>query len=812
MRTACSLLLIVSSLAGLSGARGLYGRSYAVVVGINAYNQAPWQKLNRARQDAQGVADYLGTQGFEVVCLLDKKATRQAIIDAVYETVIPKIRRDDRFLFFFAGHGESRAVGGKDLGYLVPYDGSRSTSTLISHNDVYGMSEAMAGVKHQLFVIDACYGGLIIEVRGLPFDPRVPNYLMEVTSRVARQVMTAGGRDQQVVDEGPEGHSVFTGHFLKGLRDGLADAHRDGYITFSELSTYMLPATHNRYQTLGVGFLPGHQQGEFVFKSPQAVTGDTTLRPYKPGETSTTRGANESKEVVLRSYAVQESGQDDDPAHATRIPPNTVVDTSVGDKTDRGDWYRLDFNEPGTLRVRLENTTAGGQTGILGPHTVYDEKQRRTYRGSVHGLRPGQSSESPPISVRPQAPCFLEVTGKRGSETTDYRIESRFHALPWTDTVESNNTREDAQFIPPNCGLTALIGYDNDPEDWYCIEIEENGWLRLMIDNLHQEGCEAGILGSMTITDDHQNPLEQFARHGIRPAQREGSRLVAVSAGNRYYVRVAPKAKQASAPYRFNSSFTPLQTQDAREPNGNRGKAQEIKPDEGLIATVGFKGDREDWYRMQLPADGTLRLSIANTHPTGIVNGKLKPVFILDRRRKEMGRVGSHGIQPTGIIESSPISLSGKATYYVRIGAVPSHAVPYHLETTFAALDYTDDCEPNNKQKQAAELVDFVEATVGYGKDAEDWYAVSFESEGVLNIHVANLHAPEVKQGSLAPMRLCDKNGKRIAPIASHGVNPGQEIPSRPIDIVAGVHYYLQVLPKKDHSAPYSIDCVFSPK
>jgi len=758
------------------------------------------------------MAKYLRTQQFQVLCLLDQKATRDAIIDAVHETLVRRIDRQDRFLFFFAGHGETRTVGGTEAGYLVPYDGTKLTSSLISHNDVYAMSETLGHAKHQLFILDACYGGFLVEVRGRAFDPKIPNYLMEVTSRVARQVITAGGKDQQVVDGGPGNHSLFTGTLLEALKEGEADICYDGYITFSELCTYMLPAAHNRYQTLGVGFLPRHKQGEFVFKSPQAVVEGTHFRPYEPGEEATDPKPEEPNEVVLRSYVVQESEQDDGPAHATKIPPNTVIEADVGHQTDRTDWYRLDFNEPGTLCVRLENTAAEGGTRILGPYTVYDEKQRRAYRGSVHGLRPSQSTESPLISVRPEAPCFLEVTAKKESEAANYRLESRFHPLAWTDTVESNNTRENAQFIPANCGLTALIGYDNDPEDWYCIEMEANGELRIMIDNLHKIGCEAGNLSSMKITDDHQTPLEQFAQHGVQPGQRVESRLVAVSTASRYYVRVAPKSKQASAPYRFNSSFTPLQTRDTREPNGNRGKAQEIKPNEGIIATVGFEGDREDWYRMQLPADGTLRLSIANTHPAGIVNGKLKPVSILDRRRKEMGRIGIHGIQPTGTVKSAPISLSGKATYYVRIGAVSSHALPYHLETTFAPLDYTDDCEPNNKRRQAAEFLDFVEATVGYGKDAEDWYAVSFESAGALNIHVANLHAPEVKQGSLAPIQLCDKSGKRIAPIASHGVNPGQEIPSRPIDIAAGALYYLQILPKKDHSAPYSIDCVFTPE
>jgi uncharacterized caspase-like protein len=47
-------------------------------------------------------------------------------------------------------------------------------------------------------------------------------------------MLTAGGADQQVADNGPNGHSVFTWTLLQGL-EGRADLNGDGYITASEL-------------------------------------------------------------------------------------------------------------------------------------------------------------------------------------------------------------------------------------------------------------------------------------------------------------------------------------------------------------------------------------------------------------------------------------------------------------------------------------------------------------------------------------------------------------------------------------------------
>jgi formylglycine-generating enzyme required for sulfatase activity len=54
---------------------------------------------------------------------------------------------------------------------------------------------------------------------------------------------------------------------LEALQDGLADFNRDGYITFDELSAYLIPQASNPYQTPAVGVLPGHGAGEYLFTS-----------------------------------------------------------------------------------------------------------------------------------------------------------------------------------------------------------------------------------------------------------------------------------------------------------------------------------------------------------------------------------------------------------------------------------------------------------------------------------------------------------------------------------------------------------------
>jgi tetratricopeptide (TPR) repeat protein len=91
------------------------------------------------------------------------------------------------------------------------------------------------------------------------------NYLQDITRRGARQMFTAGGADQQVADNGPNGHSVFTWTLLQAL-DGRADLNGDGVITATELAAYVAPAVSAlSHQTPAFGNLVGSEGGDFIF-------------------------------------------------------------------------------------------------------------------------------------------------------------------------------------------------------------------------------------------------------------------------------------------------------------------------------------------------------------------------------------------------------------------------------------------------------------------------------------------------------------------------------------------------------------------
>jgi len=229
--------------------------------------------LKYAVKDARAIETFLRSQGFEVKSLYNQQATREKIVGYLENELAQIMGKSDRFVFFFAGHGHTEIFsGGNERGYVVPFDGKDRSSTYLAMSTIRDISDILSAARHQLFIMDCCYGGTLGS-RGdqVHVDPRMPDYLEEVVKRKARQILTAGGATQKVLDVGPEGHSVFTGALLRALNDGFGDTNGDGYISFYELSAYMQCAATRPNQTPGVDFLSGHEQGEFIFRNPTKV-------------------------------------------------------------------------------------------------------------------------------------------------------------------------------------------------------------------------------------------------------------------------------------------------------------------------------------------------------------------------------------------------------------------------------------------------------------------------------------------------------------------------------------------------------------
>jgi hypothetical protein len=245
-----------------------YADSHALVIGINSYKAV--SPLAYAVNDATEIRDLLVSElGFpaeNVTCLLDEKATREAILKSYFRFTRDDVGLDDRILLFFAGHGHTLTGSRGEVGFLVPHDAIPDDySTFIRWDDLTKNSELIRA-KHLMFIMDACYGGLALTRSTLPGSAR---FLKDMLLRHSRQVLTAGKANETVSDAGGPlpGHSVFTGHLIEGLRGKAASD--GGVVTANGLMSYVYQRVSNdrdSNQTPHYGHLDG--DGDFVFAAP----------------------------------------------------------------------------------------------------------------------------------------------------------------------------------------------------------------------------------------------------------------------------------------------------------------------------------------------------------------------------------------------------------------------------------------------------------------------------------------------------------------------------------------------------------------
>ncbi|MCF7912786.1 MAG: caspase family protein [Candidatus Cloacimonetes bacterium] len=246
----------------------LYNQTHAVIIGIDNYPKlSANQQLSYAVSDAKAVENILSSKFIfnKIYTLYNEQATKNNIEDILLNK-LADISKEDAVFVFFAGHGGQESTEWGEIGYIVPYNGDfTDMRNVISMTAIKEDISKRIKAKHVFFVMDACYSGLLIDKRGntIKESNRDINYLRQITKESVRQVLTAGDADQQVLDGGPDGHSVFTGRFLEILNEA------EDFITAEEISASIKETVFSdanargHVQTPQSGTLFG--MGDFIF-------------------------------------------------------------------------------------------------------------------------------------------------------------------------------------------------------------------------------------------------------------------------------------------------------------------------------------------------------------------------------------------------------------------------------------------------------------------------------------------------------------------------------------------------------------------
>lgn len=271
-----------------------FGKSHAFFIGIDAYEHV--SPLSTAAADAQALADQLQQEhGYEPFPPL-LNANRAEMLKLLKEEIPALVGKDDRVLFYFAGHGIALdSVNEDPNGYLVPADAKPGEVDSLIPMDLLHDVIMDLPCKHGMIILDCCFAGafkwstgfrdVVFDLPSIMYEERFYQY----ASDPAWQVITSSASDQKAADilsdrtlgfrdEEGRKHSPFAQALMDAL-DGDADTiprgRGDGVVTATELYVYLRDRVedetteHATRQSPSIFSLKRHEKGQYIFLPPR---------------------------------------------------------------------------------------------------------------------------------------------------------------------------------------------------------------------------------------------------------------------------------------------------------------------------------------------------------------------------------------------------------------------------------------------------------------------------------------------------------------------------------------------------------------
>lgn len=296
-----------------------FERNFAVIIGIDKYKDDNIRNLETAVNDAEKFAEiikkrheylidkYKKSNQYNVLLLTDENAAKSKLYELAEnfkkgktsffeeetgKIITTEVKKNDRLLFYFAGHGLAREAEQDQegpMGYFIPQDAIKDDVTtywlMQELHDALNKLEC----RHMLAIFDCCFAGAFHWVRRV-VNPRVKVYKERYDRFIqdrAWQVITSAAHDQEAWDSsGTRGKEEYKGKnhspFAIALFDAIsqkdklqnADVNKDGIITANELYLYLRDkveiSTDKNFKRQTPGYCPlrKHDKGEFIFLLP----------------------------------------------------------------------------------------------------------------------------------------------------------------------------------------------------------------------------------------------------------------------------------------------------------------------------------------------------------------------------------------------------------------------------------------------------------------------------------------------------------------------------------------------------------------
>ena len=275
-----------------TGGEFKFNRSMAIVIGIGDYeSQSGWGTLASPINDAKAMRTFLQSSGFdEVYTMTNASATRERL-DQLIGHAEATLGPDDRFFFYWSGHGGRGDNGdGTEFGFL-PFANTSTTGVgrTVSMSEFRIWAQRIKA-RHTLFVLDSCFSG-----NALPASRTNRSLTRERLSKRADYVFTSSSNGQESYGYKDGSGGLFTRAFLGavGALNGqlAADYDLDGFVTLAEIQVAVKRKLDDASGSYPFIMSPqvsaiGATMGEFFFIAPSGPPApiqepDLTPRPVQ---------------------------------------------------------------------------------------------------------------------------------------------------------------------------------------------------------------------------------------------------------------------------------------------------------------------------------------------------------------------------------------------------------------------------------------------------------------------------------------------------------------------------------------------------
>jgi WD40 repeat protein len=215
---------------------------YLMSVGINKYANESLN-LTYARMDAEAFSELINLKGVKLFnrilsyTLVDKEATKSKILSTLDE-ISRKMKKEDIFVFFYAGHGSMVDNGfyfiTSEITGLYQQDKLKEALYVKELQEKFKLLPALK----QIVFIDACQSGSSVDVLAMRGGAE-EKALAQLSRSSGIHVMASSDSQQQSAEIKSLGHGVFTYVLLEALNGKADGAPMDSKITVYEIKSFL---------------------------------------------------------------------------------------------------------------------------------------------------------------------------------------------------------------------------------------------------------------------------------------------------------------------------------------------------------------------------------------------------------------------------------------------------------------------------------------------------------------------------------------------------------------------------------------------